>query len=104
VCSLACHVHLAADVWASMGQKDEADYRRQRFKGFQVGFCTAFHSPESHPYAQQRNLNSPASLTPLDGCLHVSKDVMCDHPAILNALRTLSELRRSTGLPALLRR
>ena len=26
-----------ADVWASMGQKDEADYRRQRFKGFQVG-------------------------------------------------------------------
>lgn len=26
-----------ADVWASMGQKDEADYRRQRFQGFQVG-------------------------------------------------------------------
>lgn len=24
------------DVWASMGQKDEADYRRQRFMGFQV--------------------------------------------------------------------
>ncbi|EFN58131.1 hypothetical protein CHLNCDRAFT_48133 [Chlorella variabilis] len=24
------------DVWASMGQKDEADYRRQRFQGFQV--------------------------------------------------------------------
>jgi hypothetical protein len=27
----------ASDVWASMGQKDEADYRRQRFQGFQVG-------------------------------------------------------------------
>ena len=28
-----------ADVWASMGQKDEADYRRQRFQGFQVRRC-----------------------------------------------------------------
>jgi len=25
-----------SDVWASMGQKEEAEYRRQVFKGFQV--------------------------------------------------------------------
>lgn len=25
-----------SDVWASMGQKDEAEYRKQRFQGFQV--------------------------------------------------------------------
>ena len=24
------------DVWASMGQKDEADFRRKKFQGFQV--------------------------------------------------------------------
>lgn len=29
------------DVWASMGQKDEADYRRQRFQGFQVGWVVS---------------------------------------------------------------
>ena len=25
-----------SDVWASMGQKDEAEYRRKAFQGFQV--------------------------------------------------------------------
>lgn len=29
-----------SDVWASMGQKDEAEYRRKAFQGFQV--CTLY--------------------------------------------------------------
>ena len=31
-----------SDVWASMGQKDEAEYRRKVFQGFQV--CTLYGS------------------------------------------------------------
>lgn len=31
-----------SDVWASMGQKEEAAFRRQVFKGFQVDKC-CFH-------------------------------------------------------------
>ena len=27
------------DVWASMGQKEEAELRKQKFQGFQVGVC-----------------------------------------------------------------
>ena len=27
------------DVWASMGQKEEAEKRKQQFKGFQVIYC-----------------------------------------------------------------
>jgi len=30
------------DVWASMGQKEEADYRKQKFQGFTV--CLFFFS------------------------------------------------------------
>lgn len=30
-----------ADVWASMGQKDEAAHRRQVFQGFQVLVCSS---------------------------------------------------------------
>jgi ornithine carbamoyltransferase len=30
------------DVWASMGQKEEAEYRKQEFQGFMV--CPSFHS------------------------------------------------------------
>jgi ornithine carbamoyltransferase len=30
------------DVWASMGQKEEAEYRKQKFRGFMV--CPSFHS------------------------------------------------------------
>lgn len=30
-----------ADVWASMGQKDEAAHRRQVFQGFQVMVCSS---------------------------------------------------------------
>ena len=32
-------LHGAADVWASMGQKDEAAERKKQFQGFQVGWC-----------------------------------------------------------------
>lgn len=31
-----------SDVWASMGQKEEADYRRQVFQGFQVLVAFSF--------------------------------------------------------------
>ena len=36
------------DVWASMGQKEEAEERKRRFKGFQVCLeCTQFCSHTS---------------------------------------------------------
>lgn len=31
-----------SDVWASMGQKEEAAYRRQQFQGFQVSIMSNF--------------------------------------------------------------
>lgn len=32
-----------SDVWASMGQKEEAEYRRQVFQGFQVHLHVTLH-------------------------------------------------------------
>ncbi|KAK6938846.1 Aspartate/ornithine carbamoyltransferase, Asp/Orn-binding domain [Dillenia turbinata] len=36
---------VCSDVWASMGQKEEAAYRRQVFQGFQVFVVAISHSP-----------------------------------------------------------
>ena len=36
-----------SDVWASMGQKEEAAYRRQVFKGFQVHDMIFHFQPEN---------------------------------------------------------
>lgn len=46
-CTSSCHTVQAVkgadvvytDVWASMGQKEEAETRKQQFKGFQVNLC-----------------------------------------------------------------
>lgn len=42
-----------SDVWASMGQKDEAEYRRKAFQGFQVCHLLRMISISKHTLCDQ---------------------------------------------------
>lgn len=75
----------AADVWASMGQKEQAEQRKRDFKGFQVCVCSCWSRPpdlptgpcsQPCPRPRRRPPSPPIAATPCLAYSQVNEEMM----------------------------